>query len=66
MKKTIIILMLFALGITLCPQSVVFAEDTPGDEVPELFDSAAVQTMVWDTGTINLDEEPESEPEPSE
>ena len=63
MKKTII-LMLFVLGIALCPKAVVFAEDVPEDEVPELFDSTTVQAMVWDTGTVNLDDEPDPDPEP--
>ena len=41
MKKKIAILMLFVLGIVLCPATQVFGEDVPDEEVPELFSSTA-------------------------
>lgn len=63
MKKTMIFLMLFVLGVLLCPANLVFAEDVPGEDIPELFDSTA-QTTVFDIGAVNLDDEPEPEPEP--
>ena len=65
MKKTMAILMLFVLGLILCPAGQVFAEDAPEEEVPELFDSTA-QAAVFDMAAVNLDEEPAPEPEPSE
>ena len=67
MKTTITILMLFVMGIILCPAGQVFAEDAPDGEVPELFDGTA-QVAVFDTGAVWIDEapEPDPEPEPSE
>ncbi len=65
MKKTLILLMLFVMGIALCPRGVVFAEDIPEEDTPELFDSAT-QVTAFDIGAVNLDEEPEPEPEPED
>ncbi len=65
MKKTIVLLMLFVLGLVLCPPSVVFAEDVPGDEAPEMYGNTALVTT-FDIGAVNLDEEPAPEPEPAE
>ena len=63
MKKTIIILMLFAVCVILCPASQIFAEDVPDEDIPELFDNNS-QVTAFDTGAVCLDEEPEPEPEP--
>jgi len=54
MKKTTAILMLFVLGMMLCPAGV-FAEDVPDEEMPEAF---GVQK------TVALDEAPVPEPDP--
>jgi hypothetical protein len=63
MKKTMIILMLFAVGVLLFPANQVFAEDVPDEDIPELFDSSA-QTTAFDIGTVCLDEDPVPDPEP--
>ncbi len=63
MKKTLVLLMLFVLGLALCPGAAVFAEDVPEEEAPELFDRTAA-VMTFDIGTVNLDEEPQPEPAP--
>lgn len=63
MKKTMIFSMLFVLAILLCPASLVFAEDVPGDDMPELFDSTA-QVTTFDIGAVNLDDEPAPAPDP--
>jgi len=55
--------MLFVMGVTLCTNAVVFAEDVPGDEPPELYDGTA-QVSAFDIGTVDLSEDPEPEPEP--
>lgn len=62
MKKTLILLMLFVM-ITLCFKTIVVAENVPGDEIPELYDNTA-QNTIYDIGAINLIEEPEPEPDP--
>lgn len=65
MKKSLIFLMLFVMGIVLCSSSVALAEDPPEEETPELFDSVGTAAiMVFDIGAVNLTDEPEPEPEP--
>lgn len=65
MNKLLVILMICVMGIILCPKAAVLAEDAPGDEMPELYNTADHLT-VFDIGRVNLDEEPEPETEPAE
>lgn len=62
MKKITALLMLFAVAVLFGSAGEVFAEEMPEDEqIPELYKNA-VQTAVFDTGTVYLEEEPEPEP----
>lgn len=62
MKKSLILLLLFVMGLTLCGGQVL-AEDgggeVPDEEIPELYDSSAVAMLE----AVNLaeGEDPEEE-----
>jgi hypothetical protein len=63
MKKTLIVWMLFVVGVALSPAAAVFAEDIPGEEPPEFAGNTAV--TMFDLAAVNLEEPaPEPEPEP--